>query len=188
VFYLRALLLHRSAHSWKELKTVDGVLYPTFQSAAQNFGLFQNSNEATMAFEELLHLGSPPSQLHWLFAVLAAEGEMICNLWNSNQAELSADIWDFYLQSSPTPDPQLFKNQLLISLQDLLHGLGKKLGDIGLPDPVEDQCSEVDAEQLCWGGDHENLSSFKNSLSAEQVCIYTLHSSHTDVINTARHL
>jgi hypothetical protein len=174
VFYLRALLLHRSAHSWKELKTVDGVLHPTFQSAAQNFGLFQNSNEATIAFEELLHLGSPPSQLRWLFAVLAAEGEIVCNLWNSYQAELSADIRDFYLRSSPTPDPQLIKNQLLISLQDLLRGLGKKLGDIGLPDPVEDQDSEVDAEQVRWGGDHENLSSFRDSLTPEQVCFYPL--------------
>lgn len=52
VFYLRALLLHHTAHSWKELKTVHGILYPTFQSATQNFGLFQDSNEATMAFEE----------------------------------------------------------------------------------------------------------------------------------------
>jgi hypothetical protein len=188
VFYLRALLLHRSAHSWKDLKTIHGVLHPTFQSAAQNLGLFQNSNEATMAFEELLHLQSPPSQLCWLFAVLAAEGEPVCNLWCSYQSELSADIWDFYLRSSPTPDPDLVKNRLLISLQDLLRGLGKKLSDIGLPNPIEDQDTETDAEQLRWGGDHENLSSFQDSLTPEQVCIPTFYSSSTNVGITAYHL
>jgi hypothetical protein len=34
LFYLRALLLHRSAYSFTELRTVNGIEYPTFQQAA----------------------------------------------------------------------------------------------------------------------------------------------------------
>jgi hypothetical protein len=184
VFYLRALLLHRSAHSWKQLKTVNGVLYSTFQSAARNLGLFQNQTEATMAFQELLHLGSPPSQLRWLFAVFAAEGEPISDLWSTYQAELSADIRDFHLRSTSIPDPEFIRNQLLITLQDILQGLGKKLCDVGLPEPIDDQEREIDIEKLHWGGDRGNLSSFEASLTPDQVNFcHSLHYSSTDIVH-----
>jgi hypothetical protein len=63
VFYLRALLIHRTAHGWQELKTIGDIYYPTYQLAAEAFGLFNNQNEATMAFNELLELQAPPTQL-----------------------------------------------------------------------------------------------------------------------------
>jgi hypothetical protein len=54
VFYLRAILLHRSAHDWIDLRTVDGVTYGSYQEAARALGLFDNRDEGIMAFEELL--------------------------------------------------------------------------------------------------------------------------------------
>lgn len=57
VFYLRALLLHRSAHDWVDLRTIDGIVYGTYQEAARAMGLFDNRDEGIMAFEELLNFG-----------------------------------------------------------------------------------------------------------------------------------
>src|SRR4051812_20335797 len=42
VFYLRAILLHRSARNWIDLRTVDGLTYGNYQEAARAMGLFDN--------------------------------------------------------------------------------------------------------------------------------------------------
>ena len=46
LYYLRALLLHRSAYSFEELKMVNGVHHRTFQEAAITIGLFEDRSEA----------------------------------------------------------------------------------------------------------------------------------------------
>jgi hypothetical protein len=168
VFYLRALLLHRSARNWVDIRTVDGVTYPTHQDAARALGLFDNRDEAIMAFEELLNFGAAPAQLRWIFAVLATEGHPVMLIWESHEASLSADIRDRMLRVTSSPDPTLVRNELLRAIQILLHGLGRTLTDIGLPEPEQSQL-EVDAERLRWGGDPTNLCAFKDSLTPEQV-------------------
>jgi hypothetical protein len=168
VFYLRALLLHRSARDWVDIRTVDGVTYPTHQDAARAMGLFDNRDEGIMAFEELLHFGAAPAQLRWIFAVLATEGHPVMSIWDSHEACLSADIRDRMLRVTSSPDPTLVRNELLHALQILLRGLGRTLTDIGLPEPEQSQL-EVDAERLRWGGDPTNLCAFRDSLTPEQV-------------------
>jgi hypothetical protein len=59
-FYLWALLLHRSARDWVDIRTIDGVIYGTHQEAARAMVLFDNRDEGIMAFEELLNFGAPP--------------------------------------------------------------------------------------------------------------------------------
>ena len=131
-------------------------------------GLFDNRDEAIMAFEELLNFGAPPAQLRWIFAVLATEGNPVMSIWDKNESSLSADIRDRMLRVTSRPDPMLIRNELLRALQMLLQGLGRTLTDIGLPEPEECQ-KEVDTERLRWGGDPSNLCAFKDSLTAEQV-------------------
>jgi 7-cyano-7-deazaguanine synthase in queuosine biosynthesis len=80
VFYLRALLLHRSAQSWADTRTVEGVVYPTHQEAARAMGLFDNRDEGVMAFEELLNLGTAPAQLRWISILLAVEGNPVMSI------------------------------------------------------------------------------------------------------------
>ncbi|KAJ7309449.1 hypothetical protein DFH08DRAFT_719252, partial [Mycena albidolilacea] len=63
VFYLRALLLHRSARDWIDLRTIDGTPYGTYQEAARALGLFDNRDVGIVAFEELLDSGAAPAQL-----------------------------------------------------------------------------------------------------------------------------
>jgi hypothetical protein len=168
VFYLRALLLHRSARSWVDIRTVEGIVYPTHQEAARAMGLFDNRYEGVMAFEELLNLGTAPAQLRWIFTLLAVEGNPVMSIWADHEASLSSDIRDSMLRVTSQPEPSLIRNELLRRLQILLQGLGRTLTDIGLPEPEERQL-EVDAERLQWSGDPGNLCGFKDSLTAEQV-------------------
>lgn len=173
VFYLRALLLHKSARDWIDIRTINGITYPTHQEAARALGLFDDQNEGIMAFEELVAFGVAPAQLRWLFALLGAEGNPIMSIWDKYQNEMSADIRDRMLRVTSMPDTNLIYNELLLSLQNLLQGLGKSLSEIGLPEPVERQ-EEVDTERLRWGGDPTNLCSFHSSLTAEQVSLLFL--------------
>jgi hypothetical protein len=171
VFYLRALLLHRSARDWVDMRTINGVVYGTYQEAARAMGLFDNRNEGIMAFEELLNFGAPPAQLRWIFALLAVEGSPALTIWEAHEGCLSADIRDSLLRTTSSPSPDLIRNEVLLALQSILQGLGKSLADIGLPEPIERQ-QEIDAERLRWSGDPLNLCSFKDGLTPEQVKIY----------------
>ncbi|KAJ7936391.1 hypothetical protein B0H13DRAFT_1555033, partial [Mycena leptocephala] len=92
VFYLRALLLHRSARDWIDRRTIDGVVHATYQEAARAVGLFDNRDGGIMAFEELLESGAAPAQLRWIFAVLAVEGSPPLIIWETHEDSLCADI------------------------------------------------------------------------------------------------
>ena len=173
VFFLRVLLLHRSAHDWVDIRTIDGVVYGTYQEAAQAMGLFDNRDEGIMAFEELLNFGAPPSQLRWIFAILAAEGSPALTIWEAHKESLGADIRDRMLRTTASPQPDLIIYELLLALQSLLHGLGKSLAEIGLPEPTERQ-QEVETERLRWSGDPTNLCAFKDELTVEQVRLLLL--------------
>jgi hypothetical protein len=173
VFYLRLLLLHRSALDWLDIRTVDGIIYPTHQDAARAIGLLEDKNEAVLAFQELLAFGTAPSQLRWIFSLLAVEGNPVMPIWNDHQADMSADIRDRMLRVTATPNPELIYNELLLALQQLIQGLGKTMLEVGLPEPADRQ-EEVDAERLRWGGDPTNLCSFYSSLTNEQVTLQNI--------------
>ncbi|KAJ7939857.1 hypothetical protein B0H13DRAFT_1850064 [Mycena leptocephala] len=107
VFYLRALLLHRTARDWIDLRTINGVVHGTYQEAARAMGLFNNRDEGIMAFEELLESGTPPTQLRWIFAVLAVEGSSALTIWGAHECALSADIKDSMQRVTPDPPAPL---------------------------------------------------------------------------------
>jgi hypothetical protein len=56
-------LLHQSAYSFTELRTVDGTEFPTFQQAAQVIGLFESQNEAEFVMDEAIASYYRPGQL-----------------------------------------------------------------------------------------------------------------------------
>jgi hypothetical protein len=146
---------------------VDGRIYGTYQEAARALGLFDNRDKGIMAFEELLDFGAPPSQLRWIFCVLAVEGSPVLTIWDAYEKALGADIEDQRLRTTPVPSSELIRNKFLLAVQRLLQGLGKSLTEIGLPEPAEPQ-QEVDSERLRWSGDPTNLCAFKDGLTFEQ--------------------
>lgn len=107
--------------------------------------------------------------MRWIFCVLSAEGDpCVLPIWEQYEHALSADILDSLLHTNASPPPALVCNNLLQELQDILHGLGRTLSDVSLPEPFNHQ-AEIESELGRWGGDPGNLSSFESSLWPEQV-------------------
>jgi hypothetical protein len=46
LFFLRAILQYKAGWLWKDLYTIDGIIYPTFQAIAIALGLFPKDGEA----------------------------------------------------------------------------------------------------------------------------------------------
>jgi hypothetical protein len=169
VFYLRCILAHRPVLSWIDARTTNGTIYGTYQEAARAMGIFSSNNEGEMAFTELVELGVSPAHLRWMYCVLAAEGSPMLRRWERHQSALGGDLRDRALRTGAVTNPVILRNQVLEQLQDVLGNLGRRLRDIGLPEPVGRQ-REVDVELNMWGGDPEDLHSFEASLTVDQVC------------------
>ena len=92
LFYLRALLGHKAGYSFEDFRTVDGILYPSFQRAAIELGIFADQNEVERAMEEGVHYLLRPTQLRFLFANLIADVRFVpINLWELFKAIMSME-------------------------------------------------------------------------------------------------
>jgi hypothetical protein len=167
VFYLRCILMHRPAASWDDARTHGGILYPTYQEAARAMGLFNDTDEGELAFKELIDLGVTPAHLRWFFCLLSLEGPVLA-LWTTYRAAMGQDIHVRLLRQGHLSTPEIVNNHVLEELQDLLGGMGKQLKDIGLTNPVP-RSREIEAEQSMWSGDPQDLHSFEDSLTDDQV-------------------
>ena len=92
LFYLRALLQHRPAASFQDLRTVDGHPYATYQEAAIALQLFRDNREAEYALNEAIASYSRPSQLRFLFANLLMDLPFpAMELWGRYKDDLCGD-------------------------------------------------------------------------------------------------
>ena len=97
LFYLRALLLHKPAFSFENLRLVGNTAHNTFQEAAAALGLFQNSNEADLALTEAIENFASPHQLRFLFCQLLLNFPTnAITLFHRHQEQLMADYLDQY--------------------------------------------------------------------------------------------
>ena len=93
-YYLR-ILLHeiRGPTSYEDIKTIDGVIHPTFQSACRALGLLEDDKHWNQTLEDAAVCESP-HKLRELFAIMLA----FCNLsdplflWNNHKDHFSEDI------------------------------------------------------------------------------------------------
>jgi hypothetical protein len=93
-FYLRMLLnIVKGPRSFKEIRTVNGVLYPTFKSACYALGLLDDDKEWHEALNHASYWASG-KQLRELFATMLVFCEVAdpYKLWISNWKLLSEDI------------------------------------------------------------------------------------------------
>jgi hypothetical protein len=129
LFYLRAVLQHHVGRSWKDLYTVAGVQYTSFQAAAIALGLFQRDGEAHFAMTEAIDASYSPGQLRFLFAsILVDVPTDALKLYNDFLTDMS---WD--LQNN-LPDNE-WQNTLLQILQGYLRSRGASLREFQLPMP-----------------------------------------------------
>jgi hypothetical protein len=131
LFYLRALLICKSAISFEHLRTIDDHIYPTFSEAARALGLFQNQNEAVVAMEDAIADFKSPAQLRFLFAHLIIEGGPAPEMWSKFSSSLIEDYVDF--QHLPQ---DIAIDKALCHISDLLGENGKSLEQFALPLPA----------------------------------------------------
>jgi hypothetical protein len=129
LFYLRAVLQHHVGRSWKDLYTVAGVQYTSFQAAAIALGLFQRDGEAHFAMTEAIDASYSPGQLRFLFASILVDMPTDApKLYSDFLTDMS---WD--LQNNLPDDG--WENTLLQILQGYLRSRGASLREFQLPMP-----------------------------------------------------
>ena len=140
LFYLRVLLLHKPARSFRNLRTILGVEYNTFQEAAVAYGLFDNINEAVYAMEEGVNLFYRPAQLRFLFANLLFDIAFpAIDLWKGFCDALCGDCY-------VVGTLQVDYSKGLYYIDQLLSGRGATLNSFGLPLPSKESPNILQTE------------------------------------------
>ena len=177
VFYLQSLLNKRPARSFEELRTIDGILYSSFNEAALRFGLFSDQNEGHYALSEAISCFCTPAQLRFLFARIVLEGYPAVPLWDEFGLPLAQDLTGTLMAGGP----ERAKNLALERISSYLSDASRSLSDFGLPEPVL-QTPEVIME-LCRyehrrGELHQGAMSCIQSMTPEQSTIFSTIQDH----------
>ncbi|CAL4998052.1 unnamed protein product [Urochloa decumbens] len=141
-YYLRMLLnTVKGCRSYEEIRTVHGVVHPTFKSASYALGLLDDDKEWDDCIKEASHWASAP-QMRQLFCTILSLCEVTdpAKLWETNWELLSDDIQRRQRRIMNFPTLQLssgqIKNLTLIEIEQLLAKGGKSLKEIaGMPIP-----------------------------------------------------
>jgi hypothetical protein len=171
-FYLRTLLRHRPARSFRDLRTIDGVEYSTFQEATGVMGLFASQLEGEYALQEAVQSLYTPHSLRRLFVHLLVNDCLPTPLdvWNRFTQQLS---FDYTLRHSH--NPLLGVNKTLQELSTALEEYGRRPRDYGLPEP-NFRVHEVQHELERWSSNLPLLTDRAHEavglLNAEQLQIY----------------
>lgn len=94
-YHLRLLLHHvRGPMSYFHLKTVDGIEYPTFQSACKALGLLEDDKQWDFTLEEAT-LSRSANKMRELFSIMLIFCHMsdASSLWEKYKDDFSEDIW-----------------------------------------------------------------------------------------------
>ena len=155
VFYLRALLQTRPARSFDELRTVNGVVYSTFQEVCISLNIFPDKTEAEYCFIEAIEGLRTPMQIRYLYI----------HMLTNDCIPFPADIWqrfrnalseDFYFSNGQNWD--LAYSTALLEIAGNLREYGKDPQGYCLPHP-ENIGDEVVAEIQRWSSQIPSLLS-----------------------------
>ncbi|CAM9837695.1 unnamed protein product, partial [Ectocarpus sp. 8 AP-2014] len=98
---LRLLLHHISASSWEHIRTVDGVVHGSHQSAAHTLGLVADAQEYDLTFREALHFPTP-RELRSLLVTLIIAGAPARDIWDTHKYHLMTDYMTHMSESAAT--------------------------------------------------------------------------------------
>ncbi|GAN11433.1 ATP-dependent helicase RRM3-like [Mucor ambiguus] len=160
LFHLRMLLYHivAGATSFEDMRTVNGVVYPTYQAAARALGLLASDNEWHNCLEEAALTQSAIS-LHKLFCIILS----FCapsnpyELWQTFKISLSED-YAYQLANDSTFDAvvnnlqEIACNNAMLDINDILagqHGSSlTRFPEFVLPIVEDPNLSRIVREQL----------------------------------------
>ena len=135
LFHLRLLLLHvKGATSFDSLKTVDGIIQPTFTAACLALGLIEDDQEWIRAMEEAT-VWMMPLQLRLLFIRILIHCQPVCpeELWDKFKDAMSEDF-------SRTNEIVVSNRIAYSHINDLLNKEGRSLADFPTMEQRVEQC------------------------------------------------
>ena len=94
IWYLRLILYNQPVLSFKDARTVDGVIFQTFQEAALARKLVEDEKEVNLAFQWAT-LSSTPPELRTLFVIMTSQGFPTVTIYND--IELRIKLMEDYL-------------------------------------------------------------------------------------------
>ncbi|KAJ1692458.1 hypothetical protein LUZ63_009156 [Rhynchospora breviuscula] len=160
LYYLRMLLnIIRGPISFEDIRTINGVLYPTYQQACNALGLLDDDNEWLYTLQEATVTASA-QQIRKLFVDILLYSEVTdpLNLWDACWRLMGDDI--LYNIRSRCSLPQfncsdaMLKDHILYELEDILISRGSSLELVKHPDPIEQRLYETNntllAQQLSY--------------------------------------
>ena len=130
----------RGPTSFEPLRTVNGIVCPTFRAACQELNLLENDTHWDTTIAEAI-ISASPSQIRTLFAIiiLACFPSNPRDLWNKYKDNMSEDILYRIRISSRNPDFEMnqeMHNQALLLIEDMCYLIcGSLLVRLGMPAP-----------------------------------------------------
>ncbi|KAJ1693623.1 hypothetical protein LUZ63_010321 [Rhynchospora breviuscula] len=160
LYYLRMLLnIVRGCTCFEDIRTVNGMLYPTFKDACNTAGLLDNDAEWLYTLEEAAVTASS-RHIRGLFVdmLLFSEVSDPDQLWDACWHLMGDDILHTLRTQCRLPEftcsDAVLKDNILYVLEELLLSRGSSLEDAGLPQPTEHRIYEISnrllAQQLSY--------------------------------------
>lgn len=134
-YYLRLLLtVVRGPASFEDLRTLDGVVYPTFQAAASARGLLQHDGDWVACFRDAVTFTTGRALRHFFVAALM-NGPVTDPLaiWTQFRSDLCDDLTLDAAALTVSSDPNVHLDYGLYLIETLLTEFNKRLTDFGLP-------------------------------------------------------
>lgn len=182
IWYVRLLLLHRTARSFEDLRTVDGIILPSFVEAAKAHGLLDIENEAELCLDEQ-RTYCTPAELRALFVLLTIQGNATSQIVRNTLSPVCQAMYsDFVLHPSTEADVYIAYNRMLSDIWTRLGDEGTAGSKYGLPSPTEmSTFNEIELQdilfpvqaQIEWLQRQPRLSDEQQQILNEVIHAYT---------------
>ncbi|XP_074352042.1 uncharacterized protein LOC141691202 [Apium graveolens] len=185
-FFLRMILMHiKGATSFRDLRTVNGIVYNTYKEVCDALGLLNDDRQWHIAMSEnAVH--AMPYQPRQLFVFILSNNQVAdpLKLWTEHWKALSDDVLysrrkstgNIYLQLSESD----IQNITLAEIEKLFNDVGKSLKDfttLPVPDPsfLHELENRLISEELGYNRDQQREEHEKlfRSLNEDQLQAYT---------------
>ena len=133
-FALRILLLYRKGlDSFEKLRTVNGLIFPTYKEACFALGYLNDDSEAKLSLEEAVNFATA-SQIRELFVLILLNCTPANprNLWDTYKNSMSEDFLYNYRKTNNNMDLEItdeIYNITLNSINELLQKSGNEIAN-----------------------------------------------------------
>ncbi|CAN1176894.1 hypothetical protein LINPERPRIM_LOCUS3808 [Linum perenne] len=193
IFYLRMLLGKISfALNFKDLRTLNGIVYDNYQDTCQAMGLLSSDNEWDLVMSEVSRWAHPAiirsmfvSLL--IFCQVADPSKLLANWWESMSEDFAHRKQQLDNIEFTQPQPIQLYDQLLNNLDYLLHSYSLSLKHFKLPQPMPIVTSEQNYNNILTHHQYDKQTEasksqkYYASLNSDQIRAY---SSIMDAIET----